>query len=90
LLVAGAVFWLFGMLFHKTQSSSESRVGELVGQSATIITPIPVNGVGEIAYVQGGSRYTAPARNEGGTSVAGGQTVKIVRIVGSQFYVMPL
>jgi membrane protein implicated in regulation of membrane protease activity len=90
LLVAGAVFWLFGMLFHKTQSSSESRVGELVGQSATIITPIPANGVGEIAYVQGGSRYTAPARDERGASVAGGQTVKIVRIVGSQFYVLPL
>ncbi len=27
-------------------------------------SPIPENGVGEIAYVQGGSRYTAPARSE--------------------------
>lgn len=90
LIVAGAVFWLFGALFHHTQSSSESRTGELIGQSATIITPIPAKGVGEIAYVQGGTRYTAPARDERGAVVSSGQTVKIVRIVGSQFYVIPI
>src|SRR5947208_1819438 len=50
-LIAGSVVMLFGTLFHKTQSSSESRVATLVGMSATIITPIPANGVGEIAYV---------------------------------------
>jgi len=43
--------------------------------------------VGEIAYVQGGSRYTAPAREETGAPVPNGAAVKIVRIVGSQFYV---
>jgi len=90
LLIAGGVVLLFGTIFHKTQSSSESKVGLLVGMSGTIITPIPANGVGEIAYVQGGSRYTAPARNERGAPVASGQTVKIVRIVGSQFYVSPI
>src|SRR6266436_557143 len=89
LMIAAAVIWLFGTIFHKTQSSSESRVGTLVGMIGTIITPIPANGVGEIAYVQGGSRYTAPARDERGAPVANGQTVKIVRIVGSQFYVVP-
>ena len=58
--------------------------------TATVITPIPANGVGEIAYVQAGSRYSAPARDERGSPVANGQTVKIVRIVGSQFYVVPI
>src|SRR5690349_11443644 len=57
---------LFNWMFSKTQSSSESRVASLVGQTAAIITPIPADGVGEIAYVQGGSRYTAPARTETG------------------------
>jgi len=80
---------LFGTIFHKTQSSSESRIGRLVGMTGTIITPIPANGVGEIAYVHGGTRYTAPARNERGAPVPNGQTVTIVRIVGSQFYVSP-
>ena len=72
LSVAGALFlafvalWLFNMVFSKSQSSSESRVATLIGQTATIITPIPVNGTGEIAYVQAGSRYSAPARDERG------------------------
>ena len=90
LIIAVAVVWLFGTVFHKVDASSESRVSTLVGMHATVITPIPANGVGEIAYVQAGSRYSAPARNERGTPIANGQTVKIVRIVGSQFYVAPI
>ena len=90
LMIAVAVVWLFGTVFHKVESSSESRVATLIGMSATVITPIPANGVGEIAYVQAGSRYSAPARNERGAAVANGQTVKIVRVVGTQFYVTPV
>ena len=86
-LVSGAVFWLMRQLFRATQSSSESRIGDLAGTVGHIITPIPQNGVGEIAYVQGGSRYTAPAREDSGSPVPTGAAVKIVRIVGSQFYV---
>src|SRR5690242_966356 len=87
LLIAAGVFFAFEAAFRKLQSSSESHVAQLLGQTATIITPIPANGVGEIAYVQGGSRYSAPARDEGGAAIANGQSVKIVRIVGTQFYV---
>ncbi|HOS73652.1 MAG TPA: NfeD family protein [Verrucomicrobiota bacterium] len=90
LAIAAGVVWLFGTIFHKVDASSESRVATLVGMSATVITPIPAGGVGEIAYVQAGSRYTAPARTESGVPVASGQAVKIVRIVGTQFYVAPL
>ncbi|MGO8764436.1 MAG: NfeD family protein [Limisphaerales bacterium] len=87
LIIAVAVFFLFESIFQKLQSSSESHVGKLVGQPATIITPIPMNGVGEIAYVQSGTRYSAPAREDKGRPVASGQSVKIVRVVGTQFYV---
>src|SRR5215831_5395152 len=90
LIIAGLVVMLFGFVFHKTQSSSESHVASLVGTNATVITPIPANGVGEIAYVQAGTRYSAPARNERAAAVANGQTVRIVRVVGSQFYVTPI
>lgn len=86
-IVAAGVFWLFNIMFKKTQSSSESRVATLVGLTASIATPIPTNGVGEIAYIQGGSRYTAPARSEGGVAINAGQPVKITRIIGTQFYV---
>ncbi len=87
LIIALLTFALFNFMFKQTQSSSESRVASLVGQDASIITPIPADGVGEIAYVQGGSRYTAPARTENGTPVQAGKAVKITRIVGTQFYV---
>jgi membrane protein implicated in regulation of membrane protease activity len=90
LIVAGAVLWLFGAIFHATQSSSEGRVATLVGHTATVITPIPPSGVGEIAYVQAGTRYTAPARELSGVAVANGQTVRITRISESQFYVSAL
>jgi membrane protein implicated in regulation of membrane protease activity len=86
-LVAAGIFWLFNTMFKKTQSSSESHVATLVGLTASIATPIPVNGVGEIAYIQGGSRYTAPARSEKGVAINAGQPVKITRIIGTQFYV---
>jgi hypothetical protein len=43
--------------------------------------------VGEIAYVQGGTRYTAPARATDGKPVGAGKSVRIVKIVGTQFFV---
>lgn len=87
LVVAGAMLLFLRSVFRHTQSSSESHVAELVGATANVITPIPENGVGEIAYVVGGTRYSAPARAENNAPVPNGKTVKITRIVGSQFYV---
>jgi len=87
--IAGLMLGVLRQLFKKTQSSSESHVASLMGQIATVITPIPENGVGEIAYVQAGTRYTAPARTENGTPVPNGHPVTISRVVGAQFYVVP-
>ena len=85
--VAGVMLLFLRAVFSHTQSSSESKVAKLVGATAHVITPIPENGVGEIAYVVGETRYTAPARAENNAPVANGATVKITRIVGNQFYV---
>jgi hypothetical protein len=85
--MAFVAFLIFNYMFKHTESSSESCVGTLAGQTASIVTPIPRDGVGEIAYVQGGLRYTAPARTEDGTPVAAGKPVRISRIVGTQYYV---
>ena len=89
-VIAAAVLALFRSFFRQTQSSSESKVASLAGQTASVITPIPAGAVGEIAYVQSGTRYTAPAREENGLPIASGRTVKITRVVGSQFYVVAL
>lgn len=93
LSIAGAVctslgvLWLFNFVFSKSQGSSEAHVASLVGQTASLLTPIPENGVGEIAYVQANSRYTAPARSEKGVAIGNGETVRITRVVGTQFFV---
>ncbi len=87
LAISGLTLSFFNYVFRRTQSSSESRVATVVGQTASVITPIPEKGVGEIAYVQGGTRYTAPARAEGQLAIAAGQAVKITRVVGTQFFV---
>jgi membrane protein implicated in regulation of membrane protease activity len=90
LAIALLLLWGMNKIFRATESSSEGRVAKLIGQTAAIVSPIPANGVGEISYQQAGSRFTAPAREEKGGAVASGQTVKITRIVGSQFYVEQL
>jgi membrane protein implicated in regulation of membrane protease activity len=87
LSISLVILWLMNKIFRVTESSSEGRVAKLVGQMAAIVSPIPENGVGEISYEQYGSRYTAPARAEKGGAIGNGRTVKITRIVGSQFYV---
>ena len=86
-VIAALVLGLFRTVFRRTQASSEARVAKLVGTTANIITPIPANGVGEIAYVSGGTRYTAPARSVSGAEIGNGAVVRIARVVGSQFYV---
>lgn len=87
LLIAAGVFLMFRAVFLRTQSSSESKVASLAGREATVITPIGVGGTGEIAYVDGGVRYTAAARAVGDVAISVGETVVIHRIVGNQFYV---
>jgi membrane protein implicated in regulation of membrane protease activity len=85
--VSFGVLWLMNKVFRGTEGSSEGRVAKLIGQTAAIVSPIPANGVGEISYEQAGARYTAPARDEKGGAIPNGKTVKITRIVGTQFYV---
>jgi membrane protein implicated in regulation of membrane protease activity len=87
LAIAAGAFFMFNTLFEKAQASSEVRIGSLVGKTATVITAIPANGVGEIAYVTGGSRCTAPAREQDGKPVGNGQIVKVTRVSESQFVV---
>jgi len=88
IMVAGAMYLFLGTIFRHTQSSSESHIAQLQGTTASVASPIPENGVGEIAYVVSGTRYTAPARSENGAAIASGKLVTISRVVGTQFYVI--
>jgi membrane-bound ClpP family serine protease len=83
IVVGACVFYFFYNVFKVTQSSSEARVADLKGLTAEVITPIAANGLGEVAYVLRGSRYTSPAQSADNSAIARNKTVKIQRIVGS-------
>jgi len=87
-IIALVLVGLLQKVMRAADSSSESKVSSLPGCVATVISSIPADGVGEIAYVQAGTRYTAPAREETGLSVGPGKSVTITRIVGQQCYVI--
>ncbi|MEW6578003.1 MAG: hypothetical protein AB1435_02295 [Chloroflexota bacterium] len=68
--------------------SSEVHQARLIGQVAEITTPIPINGVGQIAFVAQGSRVTYSARaTDEQRSFERGTPVRIERIVGGMAYV---
>lgn len=89
-LVAGVVFIFFYRVFVAVQASSEVQVGELVGITGEVTVAIPADGVGEIAYVTLGGRYTAIARSDTGQPIDRHKTIKITRVVGNTVCVTPV
>ena len=64
LAVAALVVVVFNKIFRATQSSSEGRVAELFGTSATVITSIAAGGVGKSFSCKGAPPYPARARDK--------------------------
>ena len=89
LAIAAVVFMAFAKLFSVTQSSSEAQIGELIGTIGEVTTPISATGLGEVAYVQRGSRYSSPAKSVDGNPIDRNASVKIVKVVGNTIYVQP-
>jgi len=85
--VTAGMLALFAKIFSVTQQSSEPNAAELAGLVAQVLTPIPENGIGEIAYTARGSRFTAPARHVQGWAVPAHSAVVIERLVGNVVYV---
>ncbi|MFA6032784.1 MAG: hypothetical protein WC889_07805 [Myxococcota bacterium] len=87
-VAAGGAFLtalLVGLLLNKIVSSTQagSEPVSITGLPAMVITPIPENGLGEIAYVARGSRYTSAAREKNGEKVENNTPVKIIELSGS-------
>jgi len=70
-----------------SRGSSQIRIQDLAGVDAEVITPIPAGGVGEVAALVDGQRYTAPAREAQGREVPRGAHVKVLKMVGSTLLV---
>ncbi|OHB77734.1 MAG: hypothetical protein A2Z34_03160 [Planctomycetes bacterium RBG_16_59_8] len=87
LVVAFLTFLGFAFIFRVTQGSSESRQSESLGQEAEVITTIPAEGLGVVAYTSRGSRYTAPAKAIEGKEIKVNSTVVVEKIAGNTFQV---
>ncbi|HUK83248.1 MAG TPA: NfeD family protein [Verrucomicrobiae bacterium] len=88
-VLAAITFAIFERMFSATQGSSEPTQQEAIGKEAEVITPIPENGLGEIAYTRRGSRFTAAARSESGAAIPKHSVVTVTRVVGNMFHVKP-
>ena len=89
LVVAIIAHFAFGYFLIAPQGSSEITARDVIGLTAEVITPIPVAGVGEIAFVAQGRRITSSARSAGGVPVPKGELVSIQSFTGSAAVVRP-
>jgi len=88
-VLAGTAFAALELLFSRTQAGSEFRDDDLVGRTAEVITTIPAQGIGEIAYLVKGQRIRSAARAVGDEAVRKGTLVEIERMLGAVAHVRP-
>lgn len=90
-IVVGILAQAFFLYILSPTISSEVRQATLIGMVAEITTPIPAQGVGQIAFVAEGSRVTYSARaTDDEKALVRGTPVRVERIVGGVAYVSAL
>ena len=89
LVVAIIAHFAFGYFLIAPQGSSEVTARDILGLTAEVITPIPADGVGQVAFVAQGRRVTFSARSAGGTPVPKNTLVSIESFTGSVAVVHP-
>jgi hypothetical protein len=89
LIMAAIAHFAFGYFLIAPQGSSEIHLRDLIGTIAEVITPIPADSVGEVAFVAQGGRVTYTAKSLNGISIARGTTVIIEKVIGGVAVVRP-
>ena len=89
LVTAYLVTWASWRMVSGSRGTSAIRLSALAGAPAEVTTPIPAGGVGEVAALVEGQRFTAPAREVEGGALARGAAVTVVRMVGNTLLVTP-
>lgn len=87
LLLSGGTFGALTLLFRSTQGGSEFVLQDMVGKVVEVITPIPENGMGEVAFTAKGTRVNKAARAVDRKAIARNQPVSVVKVVGNVLYV---
>jgi len=83
LALAALVFVVIAKFLAVSQGTSHTALRDLIGTEAEVITPIPANGLGEVAYVCQTGRASMPARSEAGTMIPKHSMVMITDVVGN-------
>lgn len=81
--IGAAIFFGIIKFMYGSQSDSTFSLADLIGLEAEVITSIPENGMGEIAYTFNGMRNSLPARTSGGEKITRGSVVRIKDISGN-------
>jgi hypothetical protein len=81
--IGAGIFFGIVKFMYNSQSNSIFSLSDLVDTEAEVLTPIPENGLGEIAYVANGIRYTLSAKSLDGKDIKRGATVIVREIQGS-------
>lgn len=87
LVMGTVVFFVLYTFMKSVQASSSPTPADLVNIEAEATTPIPADGVGEIAYEARGSRFTARATSTTGATLPSHSAVTIIKWVGNTAYV---
>jgi membrane protein implicated in regulation of membrane protease activity len=87
LVTAYVITYAGWRIVSSSRGSSQIRLQDLAGAHAEVITPIPSGGIGEVAAIISGQRFTAPAREADGREVPRGAQVTVVRMVGTTLLV---
>jgi membrane-bound ClpP family serine protease len=87
ILLSGGTYTILLVMFRNTQAGAEYSIDDMVGRVVEVITPIPENGTGEIAFVVKGTRANGPARSLDGKAISRGAYIVIEKVVGNIYYV---
>ena len=86
-VIGALIFFGIVKFMYGSQSNSVFSLNDLVDTEAEVITPIPADGMGEIAYVANGVRYNLSARSSDREAIARGTTVIIREVAANTAYV---
>jgi membrane protein implicated in regulation of membrane protease activity len=86
-LMALLLWLVIGKLLFSMQGTSEAHQADMIGLEADVLTPMDEGHMGEIAYILGGVRYTAPAKLTHPGGVGKTSKVRIRRIRDNVVYV---
>jgi hypothetical protein len=82
-VMAAIAHFAFGYFLIAPQGSSEVTERDIIGATAEVTAPIPINGTGEVAFIAQGGRVSYPARSLDRVALPRGTTVTVIEMVGS-------